>query len=364
MADLKKTSNIISANDLNWLLSAVIKRWYLFLIIIPIFGLFGAIYNHQQISLYQTKIEILLKSNDVYDYQENLYSNVGFYNYYGDISNQKRILGSYDMLQKVLNKLDLSCSYYIVGRLNTKEFFDELPFKVDVNVLNPKLYNLPIGFKILDNNYYEMMFKIDQQEFTFKHSFDTLETNIHYSINTSLLAKLNKKRSQRLSKINYQVRFHKKQYWINKILNNISINNVEYTSLLVVNLLDEIPNRSKMILDTLAYEYINYTLENQFKINEKETDGNKVIVTRFFDSKRPKPGEVKQTLTTEEVLKLTQHGGLKGYNVKLIIRLQGVWISSDSFGCSWVAEQVKVYENNVKKNEYKFKYKTDLRLHQ
>ena len=93
----------------------------------------------------------------------------------------------------------------------------------------------------------------------------------------------------------------------------------------------------------------------KFKINEKETDGNKVIVTRFFDSKRPKPGEVKQTLTTEEVLKLTQHGGLKGYNVKLIIRLQGVWISSDSFGCSWVAEQVKVYENNVKKNEYKFK---------
>ena len=59
-------------------------------------------------------------------------------------------------------------------------------------------------------------------------------------------------------------------------------------------------------------------------------------------------------MTTEEVLKLTQHGGLKGYNVKLIIRLQGVWISSDSLVVVAV-EQVKVYENNVKKNEYKFK---------
>ena len=38
-------------------------------------------------------------------------------------------LGSYDMMKNVLSKLDLSCSYYIVGRLNTKEFFNELPFK-------------------------------------------------------------------------------------------------------------------------------------------------------------------------------------------------------------------------------------------
>ena len=40
------------------------------------------------------------------------------------------------MLQKVLNKLDLSCSYFIKGRLNTKEFFNELPFKVEANILN------------------------------------------------------------------------------------------------------------------------------------------------------------------------------------------------------------------------------------
>ena len=40
------------------------------------------------------------------------------------------------------------------------------------------------------------------------------------------------------------------------------------TSLLVINLLDEIPERSQMILDTLANQYIQYTLENQFRINQ------------------------------------------------------------------------------------------------
>ena len=86
----------------------------------------------------------------------------------------------------------------------------------------------------------------------------------------------------------------------------------------------------------------------KFKIGEKESeDGQKVITTNFFKA-------TKEPITTEEVLKLTQHGGLKGYNVKIIFKLQGVWISSDSFGCSWIAEQVKVYNNKSKKVEYKF----------
>ena len=33
-------------------------------------------------------------------------------------------------------------------------------------------------------------------------------------------------------------------------------------------MVDEIPERSRMILDILANEYIDYTLENQFRINE------------------------------------------------------------------------------------------------
>ena len=110
MQELKKSGNIISANDFIWLLNTIVKKWYLFVIIVPIFAVLGVLYNHKQVAKYKTKIEILLKSNDTYDYQENLYSNLGFYNYYGDVSSQKRILGSYDMLQNVLNRLDLSSS--------------------------------------------------------------------------------------------------------------------------------------------------------------------------------------------------------------------------------------------------------------
>ena len=44
-----------------------------------------------------------------------LQSSLGFYNYYGDISNQKRIIGSYDMMQNVLKKLDFRVLILLLG---------------------------------------------------------------------------------------------------------------------------------------------------------------------------------------------------------------------------------------------------------
>ena len=37
--DNQKSNNIISSNDLIWLLNAILKNWYLFLVIVPIFHL-------------------------------------------------------------------------------------------------------------------------------------------------------------------------------------------------------------------------------------------------------------------------------------------------------------------------------------
>ena len=266
------SSNIINQNDFIWLLNAILKNWYLYLLLIPTAVLLGLIYNHKQKEYHNTKIEILLKTNDVYDYQENLQSSLGFYNYYGDISNQKRIIGSYDMMQKVLKKLDLSCSYFIVGRLNTKEFFNELPFKIEVNVLNPNLFEVPIDFKILNKNQYQLKYVLKEKTYHEIHYFDSTQTTNYYSINTRLNTFLDSKRAENFSEIQYQIIFHNDSYWVNNIISNLSIENIEYTSLLVVNLLDEVPERSRMILDTLANEYIGYTLENQFRINENTSN--------------------------------------------------------------------------------------------
>ena len=135
-------------------------------------------------------------------------------------------------------------------------------------MFNAGLYETPIDFKILNDKRYELSYKVNDTEYSHIHYFDSLETTTSYSIKTELNSVLNADRAKNLGEINYQIIFHDDNYWVNRIISNLSIENIEYTSLLVINLLDEIPERSQMILDTLADEYIQYTLENQFRINQ------------------------------------------------------------------------------------------------
>ncbi len=258
-------AKVISLDDFKWLLKALLKSWYFFILIPLIFFLVGSYYKHKIIPNYSSKIEILLKSNDIYDYQENLYSNVGFYNYYGDVTNQIRIITSYDLIEKTLSKLDFSKSYFIQGRLNTKEFFNGMPFNIDINILNRNLYEKAIDFKIVNENSYTISYELNGKEIIRTHQFDSTEISVDYSINTQLTKSFNIDKS---ANINYRVVVHTMNYWVNRILNNIKVNNIDYTSILTIELNDEVPQRSKLFLDSLAQVYIDYTIQNQFQINE------------------------------------------------------------------------------------------------
>lgn len=263
-----KDTNLISKSDVNWIINVFVNYWYLHIFFFLLSLFLGILYNHKKNISYTSKIEILLKSNEVYDYQENLQNNLGFYNLFGDIENQKRIILSYDLMKKVIKKVDLSCSYFIVGRVKTKEFYKGLPYNVKVNVLNSNLYEKDIDFKILDNERYQLIFSLDNEKVEVVHYFDSVQTTNNYSIITSLNHSPDFEGLINFSNINYKVVFHEESYWINKILSNIEIQNVDYTTLLSISLKDDVPERANQILNILAREYINYTLENQFRINE------------------------------------------------------------------------------------------------
>ena len=99
-----KDTNLISKSDVNWAINVFVNYWYLHTFFILLSLILGILYNHKKNISYTSKIEILLKSNEVYDYQENLQNNLGFYNLFGDIENQKRIILSYDLMKKVIKK--------------------------------------------------------------------------------------------------------------------------------------------------------------------------------------------------------------------------------------------------------------------
>lgn len=85
------------------------------------------------------------------------------------------------------------------------------------------------------------------------------------------------------------------------------------------------------------------TMKLRFKFN------NDMSVTSFIYNKGSK-----DPLSQEEVNEITRHRGLKSIDVKFIIRLQGIWISSANIGITWRIEQLIVYPNNGIGKTYAF----------
>ena len=264
----ESSSNLIDSKDLMWIWRSIIHRWpiYIFSILISL-GI-GYLYNYKKIEIYNSKIEILLNSNEVYNYQEGLKTNLGYYNFFADIANQKRIIKSFDLVRKTVDKLNLDVSYYIQGRINKKEIFQNLPFKIETSFISPSVLEKEIDFKILDSKSYEIILNINGVDTSFKHFFDSSSTNKYYSLKTTLISKDSDFVSENLKIIDYRITFHQKKYWINRIINSTNVENIEFTSMLLLQNSDEIPFRSRMVLDTLANEFIKNTLANEFKIND------------------------------------------------------------------------------------------------
>jgi uncharacterized protein involved in exopolysaccharide biosynthesis len=119
MAEQK--TNFLDADDLRPILKFISKNWYLMLGFSLIGFAFASFVTHRMPNVYAAKCEILLKSSDTYDYQTQIYKELGYYSLIQDITNQKRILASYDLIEKVLDKVDFTQSYFLVGRIKTDE---------------------------------------------------------------------------------------------------------------------------------------------------------------------------------------------------------------------------------------------------
>src|SRR6476620_11824964 len=83
-----------------------------FLIFVIGFSIISYFYTYKLPDIYGAKSQILLKSDQTYDYQSQIYKGIGFYQPYQDNSNQIRVITSNDLIQKALLKLKFNVSYF------------------------------------------------------------------------------------------------------------------------------------------------------------------------------------------------------------------------------------------------------------
>lgn len=262
------SNKLIEAKDIVFLWKMVLKNLG-FLIGIPLiaYGV-GYVYTYRLTNVYGAKAELLLKSNETYDYQDPIYKGLGAYGVYMDVQNQIRILNSRDLIGEVIDKINIGTSYYVVGRIKKVEVFETLPFRTVVTVLNPSLYEKPIQVTILNKDEYQLDYEVNGNDYSFTYPFDQEVTNSDFILRLDRQYELDDENIRQLKESDYEIAFHSRDYLINKYQSSLQIENIEHTSVLELTVNDELFNRAKVYLDSLTHTYVDYSKRSQLEVNE------------------------------------------------------------------------------------------------
>ncbi len=268
----QKSSSLIDVNELNKAIKIVSQNWLLIVLFLGIAYILAYVYIHKLTEISAAKTQILIKSEETYDYQSQILAGLGqSYNYYSSyekISNEMRVIKSYDLIEKAVSKLNLDVSYYIIGRLKTTEIYESKPFQVDVISLNPGLYEQTIKLNFIDEKKYRLKYDRYGETVTHDFFFDKEAVNPDFKIVVKKNESIDQSAALSLKDLEYQFKIHKKSNLITKYQATLSVENEEYTAILTLLVEDEIPERAVLFLDTLSQVYLDYSLKSKVDINE------------------------------------------------------------------------------------------------
>ncbi|NNM95454.1 MAG: polysaccharide biosynthesis tyrosine autokinase [Bacteroidia bacterium] len=264
------STGVIDTNDLKSILRIVSKNWWIMASLVLVSFLIGYIYAYKLPDVFQASTKLLLQTNDKYNSSSLITSNSESFGYqtYIDNTNEINIIESYDLLKKVVDRIDVNVSYFVRGRLRTTEKYKEnLPFKVDVYDLNSSLYELPISFKIIDKTHYEISYNVGKEVITRRGTFGNDLVNTDMKIKISKIGELNDSYISSLQLMDYSFQIHNPANLVYEFRGALQVTNAAYSNVLEITLNDILPLRAITFLDTLANLYIQNTLQNQFDLN-------------------------------------------------------------------------------------------------
>ena len=196
------------------------------------------------------------------------------YSAFVDNTTEMQVIKSYDLVKRAVNKLKdrLQVSYFIVGRVRTTEQFSGTPFEINVNSVNPALYNKKIYFKVLDTNRYELRYLNEGIEQTKVGKFNTEFIDLDFNLLVTKSTAISKEAIADLNQIQYLIEIHSIDGLVSQFQSGMNIENPDFTNILEISYQDIVPERAKLFLDTLSVLYMQNTVESRFDINKRTLD--------------------------------------------------------------------------------------------
>ena len=145
--------------DLKVIIIKILSYWYLFVIGVVVALALGFIYNRYTPSVYQTNASIYVKEDKMGIDPTSMMTGLTFKSSI-NIDNEIGILQSFSLRERTMKELDFfNVSYYVKGRIATRELYKETPFNVELDYDTLQMVGNNYQIEFLDNSTYRLKLK-------------------------------------------------------------------------------------------------------------------------------------------------------------------------------------------------------------
>jgi len=246
--------------DAKKLLHVFLEYWLWFIACILVCLLTAFLYLRYTTPKYNINSKILIKDDKGSNPSDpqNLLSQMDIFNTENNVNNEKQVLQTHYMIEKVVNELQLNVSYFVVGNIKSTELYEARPFTIKLLYLKDSINPQHFDIKFSKNGL-SYSVKGDSLNITFNLN-DTVKTK-HLSF--VLVANNTRSRADQ----DYQIVIQTPDATTEKYLKALSFNiNDKQASVIQVTLEETVPQKGEDILNKLYEVYTRMNEEDKDKI--------------------------------------------------------------------------------------------------
>ena len=255
--------NEVKFNPLEWLFT-FLHYWYLFVIALVIALGLAMLKNRRWIPTYYSQGTIVIKESGTYGGSASaLMSGFGVDAGYKNVNNQMIMLGSYDLMSRVVDSLPfLNVEYITQGRFKTRQLYRQTPIVVETTRMEPRAYDIM----------YQVTFYGDGSlHISSTNEGLPLEIDTHYgeTINCPYFSGVILPTEQMINSGKIYFRFRTHESLVDEFMSRLQLSFVtEGSTVLALSLVSETPQRDCEFLDELAKIYLLQNLEQKNEVAE------------------------------------------------------------------------------------------------
>ncbi len=253
-----------SFNPIEWVFT-FLHYWYLFVIFLVIALGLAMLKNRKWIPTYMSQGSVIINENRGYGgANSQLMQGFGLDGGYTNVNNQVLMLGSYDLMCRVVDSLPFMQTEYITqGRFKTRNLYRDSPILIEQHRIEAGAYN----------DLYEINFEEDGSMHILSTSDEHgVDVVAHYGkpVKTGLFEITIWPTELMVNKGKIYVRFRSRESLVDEFMNRVSFNFVsEGSSVLGISLTSETPQRDCEFIDKLSEIYLLKSLEQKNEVAEK-----------------------------------------------------------------------------------------------